>query len=623
MQAETRRVVAAVIAGAALVVAVDLTAQTVPRTPPFGVESSKILTAPRPTGRRVAPAADPFDLVSDTSLLRFVDALTAIEPHSGWRTCGSSGELEAFDFVGDRLRRYGYLTGIGLELELQNFRTAVGVEFHESEVVLEIGRHGVEVPADAIAGHPYHPELTALYDSDGDLSDHDPDLVTAEGPVVVFSSPDQLQSLGPGDLQDAIAVIDFSLIDLMLVGSGDARGRVESLFDAGAAGIVVVTEDSLVIGESHGSFILDSSVFNFLQTDPPIPVLVLAFEALTAAGIDGWQGLAEISSARLTWDVDVMMPGLSHNLVARIPGVESTQAVVLSAHLDSPNSPGALDNGSGSAALLEVARVLDRARLTPPVDVYLVWFGCHEKGLFGSAHFAATHQELLDRAIAMIELDAMARPLEGLDDPVNLESWSFSRLGDYSLPFPDYLQQEMGRRGTEIETWDFHWLLSDITGFVPYDVPTALLDNLDMDAYDEIGSYHYMSHWHTPYDVAMHARAEAERFKELTRVLLSAALDTGRDQPELRVSAPAAGRAVFVANHTESVHMTPMLFTDLGTILAWEGLDVDLVPWENRWPALTSRTPPWWSCFRCTTIPSSSPAPAVMTRHGARPKSRS
>jgi hypothetical protein len=343
-----------------------------------------------------------------------------------------------------------------------------------------------------------------------------------------------------------------------------------------------VTEDSVVIGESHGSFVLDSSVLGLLQSTPGNPVLVARIEDMASAEIDGWTELEGIESAHLTWDVDVMSPGASNNLVARIRGNDSSQAVILSAHLDSPNSPGALDNGSGTAALLEVARVLDRARAVPPVDVYLVWFGCHEKGIFGSAHFAATHQDLLDRTIAMIELDAMARPLDGLRDPVNLESWSYERLGDSSLPLPDFLQAELGERGIEAETWDFHWLLSDITGFVPYDVPNALLDNLDLEAFDDLGSYHYMAHWHTPYDVVEHARAESEQFEELTRVLLATALDTGRLQPDLRVTPTAQSRAVFVASHTESVHMTPMLFTDLGTILAWEGLDLDVVPFGER-----------------------------------------
>jgi hypothetical protein len=34
------------------------------------------------------------------------------------------------------------------------------------------------------------------------------------------------------------------------------------------------------------------------------------------------------------------------NLVARIPGLDRSRAAILGAHIDSPNSPGALDDGS-------------------------------------------------------------------------------------------------------------------------------------------------------------------------------------------------------------------------------------------------------------------------------------
>ncbi len=374
-------------------------------------------------------------------------------------------------------------------------------------------------------------------------------------------------------------MLDFALIDTALIGRNEAIARLQPVFDALPAGLVAVTSDSLTIGESHGSFALDSSALIYFQLDPPIPVLVTRIQDMAAAGIRTIDDLNTITNARLTWDTDILSPGHSGNVVARIPGMDSSKATILSAHLDSPNCPGALDNGSGSAALLEVARVLDRSRTVPPVDVYLVWFGCHEKGIFGSAHFAATHQELLDRAIAMIELDAMARPLNGLDDPVNLESWSYSRLGDDTLPFPGFLQDEVGDRGIDALTWDFHWLLSDISGFVPYDVPNALLDNLDLPATEQLGSAHYTAHWHSPNDTIEHARAEADQFERLTRVLVSAALDTGAEDPNLRVTPEPSGRAVFLANHTESVHMAPLLFTDLGTILAWEGLDLDLVPY--------------------------------------------
>ena len=541
----------------------------------------RVVTPPRSVDGRRVPTVDVFDLVSSTSLLRYLKDLTEIEPHSGWRLCGSAGEREALAFIEHRLHQFEFLVGNGLEIERQYFRTIAGVEIHQARLELEIDSVEREMPADAIAGHPYNLAFTRLYDSDGGLTDLVENPVVAEGPVSVFTSPAEIQALAPGELAGRIAVLDFALIDKVLVGTTEAFNRLQPIFEASAAGLVAVTSDSLTVGESHGSFALDSSVLSFIQQDPPIPVLVARIEDMAAAGIHTMEDLEAISSARLTWDTDIVSPGESGNIVARIPGMDSSRATILSAHLDSPNCPGALDNGSGSTSLLEVARVLDRSRTVPPVDVYLVWFGCHEKGVFGSAHFAATHQELLDRTLGMIELDAMARPLSGLDDPVNLESWSYARLGDDTLPLPEFLQDEVGDRNIDVLTWDFHWLLSDITGFVPYDVPNALLDNLDMPAIDELGPAHYIAHWHTPNDTIEHARAEAEQFERLTRVMLSAALDTGALQPDLRVTPPPTARAVFVGSHTEAVHMAPFLFTDLGTILSWEGLDLDLVPYSE------------------------------------------
>jgi len=542
-------------------------------------DSLAVVTPPRSVEGRRMPTVDPFNLVSSISLLRSLEDLTEIEPHSGWRLCGSAGEREALTYIEHRLGQFGFLVGNGLEVEQQYFRTIAGVEIHQARLELEINSIGHEVPADAIAGHPYNLAFTRLYDSDGDLTDLVENPVVAEGPASAITTLAEIEALSPGELAGRIAVLDYALIDKVLMGTTEAFNRLQPIFEASAAGLVAVTSDSLTVGESHGSFALDSSVLSYIQQSPPIPVLVVRIEDMGAAGIHTMGDLQTISSARLTWDTDIVSPGESGNMIARIPGTDSSRATILSAHLDSPNCPGALDNGSGSASLLEVARVLDRSRTVPPVDVYLVWFGCHEKGVFGSAHFAATHQELLDRTLGMIELDAMARPLNGLDDPVNLESWSYARLRDSTLPFPDFLQDEVGDRNIDVLTWDFHWLLSDITGFVPYDVPNALLDNLDIPAIDELGSAHYIAHWHTPNDTIEHARAEAEQFEQLTRVMLSAALDTGALQPDLRVTPLPTGRAVFVGSHTEAVHMAPFLFTDLGTILAWEGLDLDLVPY--------------------------------------------
>ena len=348
------------------------------------------------------------------------------------------------------------------------------------------------------------------------------------------------------------------------------------------AGLVAVTSGSNTVGESHGTFIGDASILNYAQPDPTVPILFARLEDMAGAGVRSWSELATVESARLTWDTDIVTPGESANIVARIPGATSEHAVILSAHLDSPNTPGALDNGSGSISLVEVARVLNAARIRPTTDVYLVWFGCHERGIHGSAHFAASHQEVLDRALAIIEMDAMARPLDGISDAINLESRSYLELGDDRLPFPGFLKNAVAALDLEILTWDFEGLLSDVTGFVGYDVPNALLDNLNFPEMEEFPAIHYPAHWHDPYDTVVLAREKADMLEDLTRVMVAAVLETGRDQPALRVTPAPTRRAVLVGSHTEPEAMSPYAMTEFGMTMAWAGVDTDLVPYGHR-----------------------------------------
>ena len=79
------------------------------------------------------------------------------------------------------------------------------------------------------------------------------------------------------------------------------------------------------------------------------------------------------------------------NVVGRIPGAGSTKSVLLVAHYDSvPTGPGASDDGTGVAALLETARALKSG---PPLknDVVFLFTDGEEVGLLGAAAFAAEH----------------------------------------------------------------------------------------------------------------------------------------------------------------------------------------------------------------------------------------
>src|SRR6202021_742876 len=91
----------------------------------------------------------------------------------------------------------------------------------------------------------------------------------------------------------------------------------------------------------------------------------------------------------------------STNIVARIPGTDpppKAEYVVLSAHIDHVGigEPingdriynGAMDNGSGSALLLDIARSLKQTHTTLKRSLLLVWVTGEEKGLLGSKYFA-------------------------------------------------------------------------------------------------------------------------------------------------------------------------------------------------------------------------------------------
>jgi hypothetical protein len=77
------------------------------------------------------------------------------------------------------------------------------------------------------------------------------------------------------------------------------------------------------------------------------------------------------------------------NFVARLPGRDNTKAVALVAHYDSVRvAPGAADDGSGVAALLETLRAL---RAGPPLrnDVLFVFTDAEELGMVGAEAFVA------------------------------------------------------------------------------------------------------------------------------------------------------------------------------------------------------------------------------------------
>jgi Zn-dependent M28 family amino/carboxypeptidase len=108
----------------------------------------------------------------------------------------------------------------------------------------------------------------------------------------------------------------------------------------------------------------------------------------------------------------------SNNLVAVLPGSDPVlkhEYVVLSAHLDhlGIGKPingdsiynGAMDNGSGSAMLLDVAASLKRSHEKLKRSVLFVWVTGEEKGLLGSRYFAMNPTVAADKIVADLNTD--------------------------------------------------------------------------------------------------------------------------------------------------------------------------------------------------------------------------
>jgi len=532
--------------------------------PPASPSPQTTPTAPdiTPTAQAIKLPA-PYSLVSQEKVFAYLEDLTSLEAYSGWRNSATEGESEALDYVAGTLSEFTHLQNLGLELERQSFHVFLATEIWESRLFLTSGGQETEVPANAVSGNRVDIRQALHFDSDGALNDTDRNPVEAAGQALLIRTTKDARDLAQEDVEDRIVFLDFEVIDPIVTDPGAGAELVSSLIQKQVAGLVLVVAAGKGESAQDGTFLAD------IEMDGEIPMLNVRLEDLAPAGVATWEALAGIESARLIWDTDVFSPGQSGNLVARIPGTDSSHAIILGAHIDSANTPGAGDNGLNCAVLLEVARALDEGMVQPPVDIYLVWFGSHELGFYGSQHFINTHQELLDRALAAFLMDGFTAWEPG-PTILAMQEASYASFGNPNLPFAEYLSQKAEAYGIPIEAViDSEFFASDDGPFYGF-VPAVRL------AY---GNQAIGERFHSPYDTLESVQDQGEVMEQLTSMAVIVALETPVDNPDLRVPPAPKHHALIVATHTEVLHMTPTLLIHLDRALAWEGFDVDVIPY--------------------------------------------
>ncbi len=125
------------------------------------------------------------------------------------------------------------------------------------------------------------------------------------------------------------------------------------------------------------------------------------------------------------------------NVIATIPGTTNPERIiVIGAHYDSDTgtptwAPGADDNASGTAAVLEIARVLAEAGYRPKCTVRFVAFAAEEAGLHGSKFYAAQARLRNDQIILMVNLDMIGYLDPSEQDRDVMIYCGFDEFGEY------------------------------------------------------------------------------------------------------------------------------------------------------------------------------------------------
>jgi hypothetical protein len=335
---------------------------------------------PSPTASALAASPTPEALASaDPDGARALAHVRHLAEEIGPRTAGTAGELAARDYIRETLESYGYdVTVEPFAFDATEFlpaRVDVGDDAALTNTL-------ASVPAIAMRGSP---------------------AGAPGGRLVAVTGAGREADIPAG-----------SAGAVMLVNRGDLTFS-EKAANAAAAGAVAL----IVENNEDGSFVgkLDSAA--------AIPVVGVS----RADGEQLRQRAAAGASAR----VSVTPPqGTAYNVIARPRGVTAC-ATVTGGHYDSvPVTGGADDNASGTASVLETARVI-AARHAQGANCFAL-FSAEEFGLFGSKAFVASlGDDGVSRLRAMVNLDVVGMPegltLIGDDDLIETARVAAQRLG--------------------------------------------------------------------------------------------------------------------------------------------------------------------------------------------------
>ena len=233
---------------------------------------------------------------------------------------------------------------------------------------------------------------------------------------------------------------------LLVRASGSFRSDDPLVINGKPACVVVVVDESRIRTESV-SRLEESPV-----TTPTIQLNQTAAATIARkCGIDGDLVSGDAPADNLivasTMKVDVQLTVEREsidvpNVVAWYPGADESvnkEYVAIGAHLDHLGVqrdklfPGADDNASGSAAILQIAKALHESETKPRRSVLFMAFCAEERGLLGSKYYCENPVKPLEDMVCMLNIDMIGRNEETDSEPASENENTIHLIGSKQI----------------------------------------------------------------------------------------------------------------------------------------------------------------------------------------------
>jgi Zn-dependent M28 family amino/carboxypeptidase len=291
----------------------------------------------------------------------------------GTRASGTPGYDASAAYVAEQAR------AAGLQVTTQEF---------DFPFFRELAPGTLEQVTPTPEAYPAAEVFTGTYSGSGDVT-----AAVQAVDVVLPPTPEPSSTSGC----EAADFAGFTAGNIALVqrGTCDFAVKAANAQTAGASAVIVFNEGQPGRTDAFGGTL---GAPNYT-----IPVVFTSFangQELAAAG----------TTARVTTSTESRIAKTTNVFAETTRASSPDKVLMVGAHLDSVVAgPGINDNGSGSAAILETARLIGKAKTEQTIR--FAWWGAEELGLLGSEFYVANlPQAERDRITAYLNFDMVGSP---------------------------------------------------------------------------------------------------------------------------------------------------------------------------------------------------------------------